>query len=577
MPSPFEKDAVAGDGGASIHSQDRYNANSDTEAVSADAQHGVQAAEATNQVWSKSSLIAAYLLIWTIAFVDAMQQGMAGALTPYVTSDFALHSLTATTSIMSSLIGGLSKLTLAKILDIFGRPQGFLFMVILLTLGLIMMAACNNVETYAAAQVFYWVGYNGLNFTTGIFVADTSHLKNRAFMFAFISSPYIATTWIGGPLATAFLKGPGFRWGFGVFAIIMPVVCMPLYFLFAWNYGKAKKAGLVPKTETNRTFFQSVKYYFIQFDAIGLLLITGGLALFLLPFSLYSYQKEGWRSALVICMIIFGGLLIIAFALYEKFLAPVKFMPFELMMDRTVLGACLLSGTIFVSFYVWDSYFSSFLQVVNNLTVTEASYVVNIYSIGSCFFALIVGVVIRWTGKFKWLALYFGVPLTILGVALMIAFRQPNVNIGYIVMCQIFIAFAGGTLVICEQIAVMAAGSHQQVAVLLAVEGMFANVGGAIGSTVAGAIWTGVFPVKLLEHLPADAKGDVALIYQSLVTQLSYPVGSPIRIAIQQAYGEAQRYMLIGGSTVLVLSIVSVAVWRDIQVKDFKQVKGLVV
>ncbi|KAF2498218.1 siderophore iron transporter [Lophium mytilinum] len=582
MPSPFEKDTVAGDGGASIHSQGHSNANSsndnsDTEALSADAQHGVQAAQATNQVWSKSSLITAYLLIWLIAFVDAMQQGMANALTPYVTSDFALHSLTATTGIMSSLIGGLSKLTLAKILDIFGRPQGFLFMVVLLTLGLIMMAACNNVETYAAAQVFYWVGYNGLNFTTGIFVADTSHLKNRAFMFAFISSPYIATTWIGGPLATAFLKGPGFRWGFGVFAIVTPIVCMPLYFLFAWNYGKAKRAGLVPKTETGRTFFQSLKYYLIQFDAMGLLLITGGLALFLLPFSLYSYQRDGWRSALVISMIIVGGLLIIAFALYEKFLAPVKFMPFELMMDRTVLGACILSATIFVSFYVWDSYFSSFLQVVNNLSVTEASYVVNIYSIGSCFFSLIVGVVIRWTGKFKWLALYFGVPLTILGVALMIAFRQPDVNIGYIVMCQIFIAFAGGTLVICEQIAVMAAGSHQQVAVLLAVEGMFANVGGAIGSTVAAAIWTGVFPVKLLKHLPEDAKGDVVSIYSSIVTQLSYPVGSPVRTAIQQAYGEAQRYMLIGGSTVLVLSIVSVIVWRDIQVKDFKQVKGLVV
>jgi MFS family permease len=96
--------------------------------------------------------------IWIILFVDAMQQGMAGALTPYVTSAFLSHSLTATTGIMSSLIGGLFKLPLAKILDIWGRPQGFAISVAFLTVGLIMMAACNNVETYAAAQVFYWVG-----------------------------------------------------------------------------------------------------------------------------------------------------------------------------------------------------------------------------------------------------------------------------------------------------------------------------------------------------------------------------------------------------------------------------------
>lgn len=87
-----------------------------------------------------------------------MQQGTTGLLTPYVTSDFQLHSLTAATSIFSSIIGGLTKLPLAKLIDIWGRPHGFILMVGIQTLGLIMMAACNNVETYAAAQVFYWVG-----------------------------------------------------------------------------------------------------------------------------------------------------------------------------------------------------------------------------------------------------------------------------------------------------------------------------------------------------------------------------------------------------------------------------------
>lgn len=87
-----------------------------------------------------------------------MQSSMASLLTPFVTSSFKTHSLTAATGIMAGLIGGLIKLPLAKILDIWGRPHGFAGMVFCLTLGLIMMAACNNVETYAAGQVFYWVG-----------------------------------------------------------------------------------------------------------------------------------------------------------------------------------------------------------------------------------------------------------------------------------------------------------------------------------------------------------------------------------------------------------------------------------
>lgn len=122
----------------------------------------------------------------------------------------------------------------------------------------------------------------------------------------------------------------------------------------------------------------------------------------------------------------------------------------------------------------------------------------------------------------------------------------------------------------------MAATSHQYIAVVLAIEGMFSSIGGAIGSTVAGAIWTGVFPERLARYLPAEELGNLALIYGDINTQLSYPVGTETRAAIQRAYGDAQRFMLIAASSILVLAVGSVLVWRDINVKHFKQVKGTV-
>jgi MFS family permease len=419
--------------------------------------------------------------------------------------------------------------------------------------------------------------YNGVSYVLGVFVADTSSLRNRGFMFAFTSSPYIATVWITGPLSQAFLNGPGWRWCFGAFSIITPVISAPLYALFQYNYWKADKAGLVPKRPASgRTFAQSVWYYVVQFDLFGILLICAGLALFLLPFSLYSYQADGWKSPMIICMIIFGGLLCIAFVIWEKYFAPVTFVPYHLLMDRTVLGACILAAVLFVEFYIWDTYFSSMLQVVYDQNLTTTGYIVNIYSIGSCFWSLVVGLWIRYTGKFKWVALWCGLPLTILGVALMIAFRQPDVNIGYIVMCQIFIAFGGGTLVICEQIAVMAVTSHQYVAVVLAIEGMFSSIGGAIGSAVAAAIWTGVFPGRLERYLPEEEQENLALIVGDITAQMGFPVGTPARDAVNRAYGDAQRYMLISASCVLVIAVAATLVWRNVNVKNFKQVKGTV-
>lgn len=415
-----------------------------------------------------------------------------------------------------------------------------------------------------------------MSFCLSIFIADTSALKNRAFALAFISSPYIATVWIGGPLAQALLDGPGFRWGFGIFAILEFVTALPLLALFIYNFRKASKLGLIPARNSGRNFMQTLKFYAVEFDLVGLLLITGGLALFLLPFSLYSYQGAGWKAPMIYLMITFGGLLCIAFVFWEKYIAPKKFLPYELLKDRTILGACMLAMISFIEFYIWDSYFYSFLLVVNNLDVTKATYVVNIYTIGSCFWGLVVGVYIRWSGKFKNLAMFFGVPLTILGVALMVNFRQPDVNIGYIVMCQIFIAFGGGTLVICQQMAVMSATTHQYVAVVLAMEAMFSSVGGAIGATVAGAIWTGVFPEKLAKYLPEDQQANLTTIYESITVQESFAVGSATRDAVNQAYGDAQRIMLIAASCILIGSIISVAVWRDYQVKDHKQTKGRV-
>lgn len=214
----------------------------------------------------------------------------------------------------------------------------------------------------------------------------------------------------------------------------------PLIALFTWNYHKAKRTGLITRKSSDRTVLQSVRHYFLEFDLVGLLLICGGLALLLLPFSLSTYQANGWKSPMIICMIVFGVALTIGFALYEKFIAPKTFIPFHLLTDRTIVGANVLAAVLFVSFYIWNSYFSSFPQVVNGLTITEASYVANIYSIGSCFWALIIGLAIRYTGRFKWLALYFGVPLAILGVPLMLRSRQPDINIGYVVMCQIFVS-----------------------------------------------------------------------------------------------------------------------------------------
>lgn len=129
----------------------------------------------------------------------------------------------------------------------------------------------------------------------------------------------------------------------------------------------------------------------------------------------------------------------------------------------------------------------------------------------------------------------------------MIYFRQPNQPIGYIIMCEIFISIGGSVFILLVQLACLAAVDHQFVAAVLALLYVSDTVGGAIGNTISGAIWTNTFYDALARELPQEALKDVATIYSSLPAQLAYPVGSPERIAIQLAYGYGQTRMLAAG------------------------------
>ena len=127
------------------------------------------------------------------------------------------------------------------------------------------------------------------NYVLSVILADTSELKKRGLILAYIASPYLITTFTSGYFANSMLNGPGWRWAFGIFAILHPLLNLPLIVLLWYYQRKAALMGLVPIRNSGRSILQSIKYYCIECDAFGLLLLITGLALFLLPFNLFPY------------------------------------------------------------------------------------------------------------------------------------------------------------------------------------------------------------------------------------------------------------------------------------------------
>jgi hypothetical protein len=58
-----------------------------------------------------------------------------------------------------------------------------------------------------------------------------------------------------------------------------------------------------------------------------------------------------------------------------------------------------MAASIYVAWYIWDSYFYSLCIVLFRQSITDATYIGNIYTMGATFWSLVLGVCIRYNGR----------------------------------------------------------------------------------------------------------------------------------------------------------------------------------
>jgi hypothetical protein len=138
-------------------------------------------------------------------------------------------------------------------------------------------------------------------------------------------------------------------------------------------------------------------------------------------------------------------------------------------------------------------------------------------------------------------------------------------------MCQVLIGFGSGLLSDTSKLAVMAAVGHKNVALSLVIYNLFTAIGSAVGYAIAGGMWTNLLPYKILEYLPEEIKDMAWTLSGDLTKQLEYPIGNPIRDAVVLAYGDVGRKMVIVGAALSPLMIITILLWRNINVKDTEE------
>lgn len=243
-------------------------------------QPGVELAELLRHAWPKKLLYIAYGSILLSSLITRFANYSSGTYTPYVTSSFKSHSLMTTAGVLERIASIVAYPIVAKTSDFFGRADGFILAFTIITIGYILFASCTNINGYVAAAIFDGVGDVAYSIMVQIFITDTSSFANRGFLLSLPEAvTAIPTLYLGSIVAESMLDHSTWRWGYGMWAIILPVVGLPLVALQFILQRKATKAGAGKKeirilrdVQKDDGFFKKLFYVlWVELDLPGAL------------------------------------------------------------------------------------------------------------------------------------------------------------------------------------------------------------------------------------------------------------------------------------------------------------------
>ncbi|KAF9489910.1 drug:h+ antiporter [Pleurotus eryngii] len=521
-----------------------------------EAHRGVHKVEAIHRVFGRYSKWALFISLGLAAYIYSLDGTTTYNYLSFATSGFGHHSLISSIQVAQSVIVAVGKPVIARIADVSSRGTAYVFVLLFYVIGYIVIASAQNVGAIAAGIVIYAIGYTGLQLLTQVIIADITTLKWRGLVSALMSTPFIINAFVGSNISTNILQNAGWRWGYGMFAILVPAALSPLIVTLLWAEWKARKQGLIEKnTQTaDMKWYMRVRRMAAQLDLIGLALLGTSVALILLPLTLSENAKGHWKNASMIAMIVIGGVLIPVFFMYDWKLAKYPVVPARLLKNRSVVGASLIGFFDFVSFYLTFTYLFSFVIVVKPWPLLHATYFSQTQTVALTFFGICAGFAMRFIHRYKYV-LVVGLCIRLVGVGLMIHSRGANASDAEVVWTQILQGIGGGFAAVSLQVGAQASVPHVDVAMVTAVVLLITEIGGAVGSAVAGAIWTNTMPGKISQYLPFLPEADRQQLFGSIVYAASFPRGHPVREGVIAAYSDVMETMLIVATVLSVFPI----------------------
>ncbi|KAJ2517993.1 hypothetical protein H4217_003609 [Coemansia sp. RSA 1939] len=265
-----------------------------------------------------------------------------------------------------------------KLAEKFGRLWPLLASVAIFMVFSVMVGAAQSMVALCVGRALQGVGGAGMMPLSLVVLTDILSPGERGVYIGFLGAVIVLGKWTGPAIGAALHESSTWRWA-GYYNLPVGAVALAILFLTLRDLPTPPGA---------------VKRKIREFDYLGTILWMGGSTMILLGLSLGG-NEHAWRSVIVVCLFVFGFIVILLFGVFEGKWAKWPIIPLRMlarprvllpMISSFLIGFCLYGMIMFVPIYYSTVLDQSALQSVRHLLWC---------ALGGCVGAVVAGSLVQ--------------------------------------------------------------------------------------------------------------------------------------------------------------------------------------
>ncbi|KAL7266748.1 hypothetical protein RUND412_010687 [Rhizina undulata] len=417
--------------------------------------------------------------IWTGVFLAALDTTVITTLLAPISSTFSSFSSISWVATGYLIANSALQPLFGRLTDIYGRQAGLLFCNVSFALGTLMCGFAQNEFVMIAGRVIAGAGGGGLTAISSIVCTDLVPLRKRGVFQGCGNIAYGMGAALGGLFGGLLQDSIGWRWAF---YIQVPMIVVSTSLVMAYVH--------IPIKKTSEAKHKRVDY-------AGSFTLVTSLVLFLVALNTGG-NVVPWNHPLIWISLPLSAVFLVAFVVIEKKIAKEPVIPMDLLVNRTVLCACLTNWFMVMSLFAIFFYCPIYFLLIGKSSTASGARLMP-FAIGISIGSLSSGITMNKTGKYY-----------LVGTLAMLLFNAGALSICLFTLQtpdfpQFFNFFLfgtgyGATLTV-TLLALISAVDHSQQAVATSASYAFRATGSTIGATVGSAVFQNVVRRRLWEAL----------------------------------------------------------------------------